>query len=164
MALALGTVSYASAPARAANVPLSLYGSAGSGWGTLSTSETNPGPTFTVNQGDSVTISLTSTDGFAHEFVVDYNGNGVADPGEPVSASFTSTTSLTFTANQAGTFQYLCLFHPTFMKGTFVVHGSSSTPPANNPTDSGSTLLIVGILVVVVVAVGVSVLVIRRRR
>lgn len=164
VALALGMVSLAAAPARAANVPVSLYGSLGSGWGTTSGSETNPGPTVTVNQGDSVTITLTSTDGFTHQFLVDYNGNGVADSGEPLSSAFSSTTTLTFVANQAGTFNYLCIIHPTSMKGTFVVHGTSASPPSNAPSDSGSTLIIVGVLVLVIAAVGASVLILRRRQ
>ena len=141
VALAVGMGVFASAPAKAANVPLSLFGSATNGWGTSSTSETNPGPTFTVNQGDTVTITLTSTDGFPHEFLIDYNGNGVADPGEPVSASFTSTATVTFVASQVGTYHYLCLVHPTIMKGTFVVQAAGSPTPANAPSDSGSALL-----------------------
>ena len=87
----------------------------------------------------------------------------MADPGEPVSASFTSTATVTFVASQVGTYHYLCLVHPTIMKGTFVVQAAGSPTPANAPSDSGSALLIVGILVVVVAVVGVSVLVLRAR-
>lgn len=164
LALAIGLVSFAATPVRAANESLTLFGSLTGGWGETSTSESQPGPTLTVSQGDTVTITLTSTDGFAHEFLVDYNNNGVADAGEPVSSSFTSTTTLTFVASQAGTFAYMCLFHPTSMHGTFVVQGSGAPPPSNTPTSSGNTLLIVGILVVVVAGVGVAVLVLRRNR
>ncbi len=164
VALALGMVSLNAAPARAANVSQNLFGSFASGWGTTSTSETNPGPTLTVNQGDSVTITLTSTDGFTHQFLVDYNGNGIADPGEPMSAAFSTTTTLTFTASQSGTFAYLCLIHPTAMKGTLVVQGTGSPAPSTSPSASGSTLVIVGVLVVVVAAVGISILVLRRRQ
>lgn len=163
VALALGIVSLAASPATAANVPLNLYGSFAGGWGSTSSSETNPGPTLTVNQGDSVTLTLTSTDGFTHQFLVDYNGNAVADPGEPLSIQFSTTTTLTFTATQAGTFHYLCLIHPTAMKGTFVVQGTGSPAPSTSPGDSGSTLIIVGVLIAVVAAVGVSALVLRRR-
>jgi len=162
--LALGMVSLAAAPARAASVPVNLYGSFGTGWGMTSGSETNPGPTVTVNQGDSVTVTLTSTDGFTHQFLVDYNGNGIADSGEPLSAAFSSTTTLTFLANQAGTFNYLCVIHPTAMKGTFVVQGTSTSSPTNAPSDSGSTLVIVGVLILVIAAVGASVLILRRRK
>lgn len=161
--LALAASSVTAAPVRAASVSMHLYGSYGNGWGTTSGSESNPGPTLTVNQGDSVTITLTSTDGLTHQFLVDYNGNGVADPGEPLSAAFNSTTTLTFVATQAGSFHYLCVIHPTAMKGTLVAQatsGSSSSPPG----DSVSTLVIVGIVIVVVAAVGVSALIVRRRR
>ena len=162
--LALGAFSLAAAPARAASVSVSLYGSFGSGWGTASASETNPGPTLTVNQGDSVTFALTSTDGFMHQFLIDYNGNGVADPGEPLSAPLNGTTTLTFVASQAGTFHYLCVIHPTAMKGTFTVQGTSNPSPSGTLSDSGSTLVVVGVLILVVAAVGASVLLLRRRR
>jgi hypothetical protein len=96
-------------------------------------------------------------------FLLDYNGNGFADAGEPVSSTFTSTTTVTFVADQAGTFAYVCLFHASQMKGTLVVQGTGSPGPSNNPTDSGSTLLIVGVLIIVVAAAGGSILVLRRR-
>lgn len=155
--MALGMVSLTAAPAKAANVPYDLFGSATSGWGLTSTSETNPGPALSVNAGDTVTITLHSTDGFPHQLLIDYNGNGVADAGEPVSAQFTTTTTLTFTASQAGTFSYICTVHGAAMKGTFTVQGTGS------PSSSDSTLLIVGIVIGVVVIAGVSVLVLRSR-
>jgi len=155
--LAIGFVSVAAPTARAASVPLSLYGSATAGWGTSSGSESNPGPTLTVNQGDSVTITLHSTDGVEHEFFIDLNNNGVWDTGEPESAAFNSTTTLTFTASQAGTFTYYCLIHPTVMKGTFVVQSPAA------PGMSGNLVLYIGIILVIVVVVGVAVLVLRRR-
>ncbi len=163
LALAFGLVSSVATPARAANESVSLFGSFSGGWGESSTSESQPGPTITVSQGDTVTITLTSTDGFAHEFLIDYNHNGIADAGEPVSSSFTSTTTVTFVASQAGSFAYLCLFHPNSMHGTFVVQSSGAPGPSSTPTSSGNTLLIVGILVVVVAAVGAAVLVLRRK-
>lgn len=162
-ALAVGFVATAAQPARAASDSISLYGSALAGWGTSSTSETNPGPTFTVAQGDSVTITLHSTDGAQHEFLLDYSGNGQADSGEPTSSVFTSTTTLTFVANQAGTFTYYCLFHPGSMKGTFIVTSTTGTNPPGSAGVSGGTLAIIGIVIVAVVAVGVGVLVLRRR-
>jgi len=158
-AMALGLVSLTAVPAKAASVPYNLYGSLTSGWGLTSTSETNPGPMLSANAGDTVTITLHSTDGFAHKLLIDYNGNGVADPGEPLSAQFTTTTTLTFVANQAGTFQYLCTIHGSAMVGTFTVQGTGT--PA--PSDNSGTLLIVGIILGVVVVAGVSVLVLRSR-
>jgi len=161
-ALAVGFVSTAAQPVRAASDSISLYGSATSGWGTTSMSESNPGPTLTVAQGDTVTITLHSTDGVGHEFLIDYNGNEAADSGEPLSTAFTSTTTVTFVASQAGTFTYYCVIHPGSMKGTFVVTSSTSTGPSGS-IGSGSTLAIVGIVIVAVVAIGVAVIVMRRR-
>lgn len=160
VALAVGSVSLGAVPARAASVPISLYGSSTSGWGTSSTTESNPGPTLKVAQGDSVTVTLHSTDGFSHQFFIDYNGNGALDSGEPVSATFSNATTFTFTASQAGTFTYYCLIHPTVMKGTFVVQGSGTS---GNSGMGGNTLLYIGIVLVIVVAVGVAALVMRRR-
>jgi plastocyanin len=160
-AIALGLVSMAAVPAKAASVPYNLYGSATSGWGLTTTSETNPGPSLSANAGDTVTITLHSTDGFAHQLLIDYNGNGIADAGEPVSAQFTTTTTLTFTATQAGTFHYLCTIHGSAMTGTFTVQGTGSPSPSSS---SSTTLLIVGIVIGVVVIAGVSVLVLRSRK
>src|SRR5574340_131546 len=158
VAMAIGMVSLATVPVRAANVSYNLFGSATSGWGLTSTSEMNPGPSLSANVGDTVTITLHSTDGLAHQLLIDYNGNGVADAGEPLSAQFTTTTTLTFTATQAGTFHYLCTIHGSAMTGTFTVQGTGTSTPS---ASSGTTLLIVGIVIGVVVIVGVSVVVLR---
>lgn len=159
--VAMGLTSFAASPARAANVAIGLYGSATGGWGTSSASESTPGPTLTVNVGDSVTITLHSTDGFQHEFFVDYNGNGMVDAGEPASSAFSNTTTFTFVASQAGSFTYKCLFHPSVMMGSFVVQSAGGT--ANPATISGNTLLIVGVVIVVVVGAGAAVLALQRR-
>ncbi len=159
--VAMGFLSIAAAPVHAASVPISLYGSATAGWGTSSTMESNPGPTLTVSQGDSVTITLTSTDGASHEFFIDYNNNGALDAGEPVSSTFSSTTTLTFTASQAGTFTYYCLIHPSAMKGTFVVQATDSGPA---PAGAGNTVILVGVALGVVVVAGVAAIAMRRRK
>src|SRR2546430_15087539 len=113
---------------RGASVGISLFGSHTNGWGFMSNSETIPGPTISVNQNDVVTLSLAATDGLSHQFLLDYNGNGVADAGEPVSAIFSSTTQITFTASVAGSFKYICTIHPTVMYGTWNT-ASANTPP-----------------------------------
>ncbi len=161
--MALGLSPLLAAPARAAAVPYDLYGSLQSGWGLTSTSETNPGPTLKANAGDTVTITLHSTDGYPHRLLIDLNGNGVADPGEPVSAVFNTTTTLTFVASQAGTFTYLCTIHGSAMEGTFQVQGTTSPSSSGPSAASSSTLLIVGIVIAVVALAGVSVLVLRSR-
>ena len=162
-ALVLGFVAVATPPARAASESFSLYGSQLGGWGNTSTTESFPGPTLVVAQGDTVTFTLHSSDGVTHEFFIDYNRDGMPSSGEPTSAQFNTTATVpAFTASQAGTFTYYCFFHETSMKGTFVVR-SSSTSSGGSSGIGGSTLVIVGIVIVVVVAAGVGFLVMRRR-
>jgi FtsP/CotA-like multicopper oxidase with cupredoxin domain len=165
VALAIGFVSVAAPPARAASDSFSLYGSFTSGWGNSSATETTPmGPTLIVAQGDSVTITLHSSDGVTHEFFIDLDGNLAPSAGEPTSSQFNTTTTVpTFTANQAGTFTYYCYFHETTMKGTFIVRGSGSPPPSGSGGIGGDTLLILGVVLVVVVVAGVGVIAMRRR-
>ncbi len=164
-ALAMGFAVVSAPPARAASDSLTLYGSQLGGWGLSSSSESIPGPTLTVSQGDSVTITLHSTDGLTHEFFIDFNGDGAPSAGEPTSSPFNvSTTVSTFTAGQAGTFHYYCYFHENSMKGSFVVTGSATTGPSGTGGSSAlPTLEIVGVVVVLVVAVGVAALVLRQR-
>ena len=125
------------------NVSISLFGSHANGWGFSSSTETIPGPTINVNQNDFVTVSLTSTDGLSHEFLLDYNGNGVADPGEPVSSIFSTTTQVSFTASVAGSFTYLCLIHPATMHGTWNT-ASANTPPTVGTLSAAPTPAIPG--------------------
>jgi FtsP/CotA-like multicopper oxidase with cupredoxin domain len=163
--LLLGTLLFASVPARAnpSIVSVDLYGSELAGWGLSSSSESNPGPQITVHQGDTVTITLHSTDGHPHKFFVDYNNDHALGAGEPNSSSFSATTTINFAANQVGTFTYYCQFHPTSMKGDFVVLAAESS---GNPTPSGTdnTFLIVGVVVIVVAAAGVGGLLLMRRK
>ena len=93
--LFFGVLLTAPAPAHAdpGVVTMDLYGSSAGGWGLLSSSESNPGPHISVHQGDTVTITLHSTDGFPHQFFVDYNRNDVIDADEPASGSFSTTTT-----------------------------------------------------------------------
>ncbi len=118
--LLLGTLFVASAPSRAASKTIDLYGTAMGGWGFTPGSETDPGPTITVDQGDVITMNLHAEDGLPHQWLLDYNGNHVADTGEPVSAFFTSFTTFTFTATTAGGFTYLCTVHYPEMTGSWV--------------------------------------------
>src|SRR2546428_665496 len=60
-------------PASAAS--FTLYGSfTPGGWGTTSSMITQPGPTLTVQPGDSVSLTLFSADSRTHRFCVDYEG------------------------------------------------------------------------------------------
>ena len=159
----LGLFSLAAVPARAASVSYDLYGSLANGWGLTSTTESNPGPALHANVGDTVTITLHSTDGFPHQLLIDLNGNGVADAGEPLSAQFSSTTTLTFTVTQAGTFGYICTIHGSAMTGSFTAQGTGSPSPSTSSGSSMSTLVIVGVVVAIALIAGVSVLVLRAR-
>ncbi len=136
--------------AQAATVNITLYGDSGAtnGWSFTTGAETNPGPTIYVNKSDNVVLQLWS-DGGTHIFLLDYNDNNLTDPNEPVSQSFTTATStiLAFTANRAGTFNYICTIHTyAVMHGTFVVNntgGPDVTPPtisalAANPSNAAS--------------------------
>jgi len=119
----IGTLGIAKVPSAKASsvVNVTLYGSFSSGWGESPGSITSPGPTITVNQGDTVNLTLISQDGFTHRFYVDYDGDHTPDAGEPDSGNFDPSTVLQFTANTNGTFTYYCFVHPTVMFGTFTV-------------------------------------------
>tara|TARA_B100000508_G_scaffold49652_1_gene38601 strand:+ start:3955 stop:4443 length:489 start_codon:yes stop_codon:yes gene_type:complete len=56
---------------------------------------------ITVNEGDTVTINLTNSDGF-HDWVVDEFGAAT----EKIQAG--GVTSVTFVAGEAGTYEYYC--------------------------------------------------------
>ncbi|TLZ43478.1 MAG: hypothetical protein E6K19_07155 [Methanobacteriota archaeon] len=84
-----------------------LYATTIGGWGTGPGGETNPGPALAVVRGDHVSVDLTSEDGLDHGLFIDYNHNGLADPGiDYISPTTTSTTSFSFDPNQTGDFDY----------------------------------------------------------
>jgi hypothetical protein len=93
--------------ARAAKVSIHLYGVTWLGWSTTPARETNPGPNLTVTLGDVVEFTLTSEDGLEHGLFIDYNKNGLIDPGSDyVSPTTNSTITFNFTAGVAGGFPY----------------------------------------------------------
>ncbi len=113
----------------------SLFGSkvtAPAGWGLTAASISSPGPTLTVVKGDTVTITLDSVDGIAHNWGIDYNGDSSCEAAsEPCSGSFGGTNqnpimfTFTVTANP-GTYTYYCFIHHAPMLGTFVVKSAFS--------------------------------------
>ena len=127
--LLIGLTAVLHSGGRAANVTIALSGSAFGGWGFSSDEETNPGPTIVVSLGDRVTMQLTSSDRAFHDFWIDYDGDGVVDPGEPISDPFGNTAgTFTFDATVEGTFTYYCSIHcgspcnpaSSRMRGTWV--------------------------------------------
>lgn len=147
-----------------AQVPYTLYGSFTDGWGTTSTTITQPGPTIYIDEGDTIVFSLYAEDSVAHILVIDFDRDGSQDTGEPASGQFSSpTTATTFSwlADRDGTFQYYCGVHGAgAQNGTLVVNASSAPPPA---PAGDNTLLIVGGIVVVVVVVAAAAVMMRRK-
>ena len=107
---------------------VNLFGSAVEGWGFTADNITSPGPTITVNQGDLVSLTLTSQDGFMHNFFVDYDGDTTPNPGEPKSADFTTTIDYAFTPSTVGGFIYYCQYHKITMHGAFTVNTHTIIP------------------------------------
>ena len=110
-----------------ANVDYDLYGDAGTGWGHTAGGESIPGPTMTADEGDLVTMHLFSDDTLPHRWLLDYDGDGGVDSGEPVSSLFTDSTTYSFTADVDGTFPYLCTVHPGTMFGTWTTNAAAET-------------------------------------
>ena len=86
-------------------------------------------PTITVTQGDSITLALSSSDGAPHRFLLDFDGDGVSDTTDcpstdPCSSSFTTTATISFTANTVGTYIYYCTIHYPYMAGHFNIQAA----------------------------------------
>ena len=69
-------------------------------------------PAITVDSG--ATVTWTNHDEFTHNVTFDGEAALVMKPGESVTRVF----------GDAGTFAYMCLLHPTEMRGSVVVGGS----------------------------------------
>ena len=112
----------------------------------------SPSP-FVVNQGDTVTLNITSSDvshGFFLESYATNNNNGfVLQKGK--------TTTVTFVANSPGTFTYFCTVSScgaghANMTGTMTVTAAQQTPapavasfqPGSGPTTGGTNVVISG--------------------
>jgi len=100
-----------------------LVGKLAAGWGTTSTTVTSPGPTLVASPGTQVSMTLSSGDGITHNWGIDYNNNGICDPGEGCSMNFgTTPITDTFTTTATpGNYTYFCFIHFAPMIGTFVV-------------------------------------------
>ncbi|HZY93656.1 MAG TPA: hypothetical protein VFE98_02210 [Candidatus Bathyarchaeia archaeon] len=91
---------------------------------------TNANPTITVKQGDMVTVSLVSSDGAPHLFLLDMDKDGSTTATcptiDPCSVQFPPNTSLSFTAGTPGSYTYFCTIHPISMFATFMILAVSS--------------------------------------
>jgi FtsP/CotA-like multicopper oxidase with cupredoxin domain len=107
-----------------------LFGHYTQGWGFSSTSITSPGPTIVVEQGDTVNLTLTSSDGITHRFFVSYTNASTPAPGDPQSPDFSSSTiNYQFNASSTvGTYTYRCFYHPGTMWGYFQVVPAGTIP------------------------------------
>lgn len=122
-------------PVHASTVTIHLVAHYVSGWN----GTTNPNPTITVQQGDSVTIvwSNGDTGGVPHQFLLDIDKDGAGDvtdcspTADPCTSMSTTGGSVTFTASTAGSFTYYCTVHPTSMVGSFVVQGPGFSMMSN---------------------------------
>lgn len=122
--------------AQAANVSLTLYGNAATGWSFTPGGGTNPGPPISVGVGDSVTVHLIAEDSMPHAFFVDLDDDFRISAGDILSNGGTDVT-YTFTVPLApGSHYYYCSLHSTDMYsdyrpgapmyGLFIVYGPPS--------------------------------------
>jgi plastocyanin len=135
-------------PHPASAVAFNLYGriSPSGGWGTTSSSITQPGPTLTVQPGASVTLTLFSADSNPHRFCIDYEatpdficqGSELSTESPTFSSPTTGVTYPPFTApTMPGTYTYFCVIHGSAMTGQFIVSSPPRTPDfsiGSNPT------------------------------
>ena len=165
LALAVALSYLVPTPAAAADQVFHLYGSFSQGWGDAPTALTNPGPTLTVTEGDSVTVTIHSQDAtVTHNWYLDLDGDNARDAGEPFADDVSGTSASStppFTAPPPGTYTYFCEYHQSTMRGTFVVQSAGTNPPAGQDL---TPALYAGIVVLVVVAALVAMMYMRGKR
>jgi len=142
--------------------PPALWGEADSGWGSLPTTITQPGPTLVFNASESVSLTVIGIDDQFHLLFIDVNGNGVLDTNEPRSGTVRgNATAFAFAApGTAGNYTYYCGVHPDLMSGTLRVLGSGGGP---GPNPQPPPVLLYFLLIAAVIA-GVVILVVLRMR
>jgi plastocyanin len=115
--------------AHASSQTITLRGSFASGW-----NGTNPRPTITITQGETITLNLISGDGAPHTLIIDVAHAGVIpSPNcsiDKCSSQFSSSTTFAFVADIAtGTYSYYCSIHLQHMTGSLVVQAGSNGQP-----------------------------------
>ena len=172
LAVSLASASLSVATVRASSpgvtpsaaIAITLHGSAASpnnGWGFASTNITQPGPALRgIRVGDVLTFNLFAADSQANNLTIDLNGDGNWDAGEPGSNTFSSPTAsvtFTWTADRAGTIQYICGIHTGAVQ-----RGNLEVQAADGPAPGDNTLLIVGGVVAVVIIGGAAAFMMRK--
>ena len=106
--------------AMAATVSLTLYGTGAGGWSFTPGTETNPGPTIVVSEGDRVTVHLISEDVAEHGLFIDFNDNGLIDYNEDISSVTGLDVTFTFTVpSRPGNHFYYCSIHSPNASGYY---------------------------------------------
>jgi len=127
-------------------VNFTFYGDAGIGWGFSNATIREPGPPLVVLWGTNVTLTLVGHDLAPHTWFIDYNGDHIVSPGEPVSPEFNNPAGKiivwSFNADESGNWTYRCGVHPLSMSGSISIVGG---PPPEFPR--GTVPLITGIMV-----------------
>jgi len=115
------------------------------GWGFGPGNITDPGPTITVNTGESVSLNLFAADTIDHRFLLDLDGDTFPTAGEPISPRFSSpSTPLAYgftNPSTPGTYQYICGIHGTAQRGTWVIRAANQPPTMVLTTPNGVTPL-----------------------
>jgi len=124
--------------AHASSVTVHLVAHYDSGWNGTTT---NPNPTITVQQGDSVTIVWSNGDtSIPHQFLLDIDKDGYGDvsdcspTADPCTSMTTTGGTVTFTASKAGSYTYYCTVHPFSMVGSFVINPAPGFSMTSNPS------------------------------
>ncbi len=167
-ALALGVPLTFSTPAAASTVTINLWGSR-AGWGSNETNAASPGPNLTAAVGDTVVLTVNTTDSRIHTWYLDYSNdsfwNETTAPWEPGTTFWNATTHLavtiTFIVNfTAGTYKYRSLTNPdAAMVGTFTV-----TPATGLFGGAGdnTVVIVVGVVIVIIAVLAIAAMYWRR--
>ena len=131
------------------------------GWNGTTTMQN---PTITVHQGDNVSLILTTNDTSAHQFQFDADNDGAADTADcpatdPCSNVIPTggTVKYSFIENAPpfNNYIYFCIFHPSAMRGTFVVLATSvgaTIPPQKMSSSIIPSVVLVSILLLTLLA------------
>ncbi|HEV8595518.1 MAG TPA: Ig-like domain-containing protein, partial [Thermoplasmata archaeon] len=124
--------------------PTALYGSIApvAGWGFGPSNITDPGPPITVNAGEAVHLDLFSRDGAPHSWLLDLDGSGGPDAGEPLSSTFTSgsipTAFMFVNPMTPGTYKYICGIHGLAMWGFWTIRATNQAPTVTLTNPDGA--------------------------